>query len=308
MIQEIVWKHADYFQVQSITNEHLLDLCRSTSFTWTHQPKTLVLAANKNYFAQAYNNPDVLGIIATPQSIAISPFPDKESKAIITSGKAAELFYYLHNQQIHMQHITQNNNAMSCISPSASISATAVLGKNVMIADDVVIGHYCVVLDNTRIGCGSILHPFVTVGTEGFFSKIIMGKKTHIKHYGGVSIGENCIIHTGTNISRSVNFCEETVLSNNVHIGIHSNIGHDCFIGESTDISTRVVLAGRVQVGTNCWIGANATIANALKIGDGCSIKIGSVVIDNAAEQTELSGNFALDHRGNLKEYLKKRK
>ena len=307
ILQDIVSKSSD-FGIKYYINEHLLDECRVTSFTWTTQPFALVLSANRKYYNQAFANPNVNGIVATPSSVCQLSKDDNHDKAIIVADKAAELFYYLHNKAIHKKYLGKDETFPLGISPSASIAPTALIGNRVEIGDDVEIGPYCVVMDNTRIGRGTVLHPFVSVGTEGFFSKILMGRKTHVRHFGGVIIGENCVIHTGSNISRSVNYSEYTSLNDNVHIGIHSNVGHDCMIGEGTDISAKVLLAGRVRVGRNCWIGANVAIANALSIGDKSILRIGAVVIDNVNEQGELSGNFALEHRTNLKKFLRAKK
>jgi UDP-3-O-[3-hydroxymyristoyl] glucosamine N-acyltransferase len=143
----------------------------------------------------------------------------------------------------------------------------------------------------------------VTIGTDGFFSKMIMGKKTHIRHFGGVVIGNNCVIHVGTNIARSVNFNESTVLEDNVHIGARSNVGHDCKIGRNTDISANVQIMGRAEIGADVWLGANVGISNMVKVGNGAIVRIGSVVIEDVAEAEDVSGNFAIKHAMNLKNY-----
>lgn len=301
------------FGVKKIINQNTLFSCCKTSFVWSKSPQSLCLATNKYYFDLAVSNPNIAGIIASPQAVRHSQNIIKVG--IVVAEKADELFYYLHNKEIHLSDAKSNENNKitrerdnSSIAPSAVIDHTAILGKNVWIGDNVVIHSGCIVLDNCTIKRNSVLHPHVTVGTEGFFSKHVMGKKIHIRHFGGVRIGENCIIHTGTNISRSVNYDEDTIISDNVHIGIHANIGHDCQVGVNSDISAKALLAGRVRIGKNCWIGAGVTIANALTIGDGCKIMIGSVVISDVPEHATISGNFALTHTANLRRYMQNKR
>jgi UDP-3-O-[3-hydroxymyristoyl] glucosamine N-acyltransferase len=304
-------KHS-YFEIKQLFNQDTFYSCRKTSFVWSKSPFTLCLAVNRYYFDLAVNNPNITGIVATPQA-AFNAKSDIKAGVVITE-KADELFYYLHNKEFHL--LTDNregskqnkNNDKVFIDPSANIDRTAVLGENVWIGENVIIHPGCVILDNCTIKRDSVLHPNVTVGTEGFFSKYVMGEKIHIRHFGGVEIGENCIVHTGTNISKSVNYQENTTISNNVHIGIQSNIGHDCHVGFNSDISAKVLLAGRVRVGQNCWIGAGVTIANALAIGDNSKIMIGSVVITDVPENATVSGNFALDHSAQLRQYMEKKR
>lgn len=302
MIKSIVEEYTDHFDVINIFNINKMSQCKKTSFVWSNDPGSLCLAMDKRYFDQAAGNPNIVGIVTTPDIYEHDrSIPDK---LVIISKKADELFYFLHNAGIHVDDVSDTSDR-NYVAPSASISPTASLGRHVYIGDNVTIHHGCLVCDYTVIKRNTMLHPYVTIGTEGFFSKYIMGTKVHLKHYGGVEIGENCIVHTGTNISRSVNYGENTVLGDSVHVGIHSNIGHDCKVGAESDISAKVLLAGRVRVGRNCWIGAGTTISNALSIGENAAVKIGSVVIEDVPPGETVSGNFAVEHKKNLRMYLK---
>jgi UDP-3-O-[3-hydroxymyristoyl] glucosamine N-acyltransferase len=302
MIRKTLKENREIFGISTIFEENNLGECKRTSFTWSELPNTLCLATDKEYFQEALDNNNIRGIVTTPVIISQKEF----GKAVIVSEKASELFYFLHNMRIHDLH--ESPKKEHGIHPSSTISDDTTIGENVLIGKNVVIHDGCIVLDNTIIRDNSVLYHNVTIGTQGFFSKIILGKKTHIEHFGGVKIGENCIVHTGTNISRSVNSDEYTEIGNNVHIGIHSNIGHDCKIEENCDISAKVFLSGKVKIGTGCWIGASVAISNSVSVGANASIKIGSVVIDDIQTGHSVSGNFAYDHARNLKEFLKIKK
>lgn len=305
MLKSIVEQYKKSFNINDVINIDNLPGNIKTSFSWSEEKNSLCLAMNQKYFDQALINKNIVGIVTTPAAFKNSTF--QKDKTIIVSKKADELFYFIHNSKIHLSD-SNDQQDNTYVSPNAVISSSASLGDNVYIGDNVTIHHGCVICDNTVIKRDTVLHPYVTIGTEGFFSKYILGSKVHVKHYGGVEIGENCIIHTGSNISRSVNYGERTELGDNVHVGIHSNIGHDCKIGHDSDISAKVLLAGRVRVGRKCWIGAGVTISNALLIADNASIKIGSVVIEDVACGKTVSGNFALDHNQHLRTYLKAKK
>lgn len=291
------------FVILEIYQERYLDDCHRTAFTWTDLPNALCLTMTKEYFRQAIKNKNVKGIIALPAAVVYDkPF----EKAVVLCEKADELFYFLHNKRIHeIKPHFDSSMHKTMIAASAQISPTSILGNKVSIGENVVIHDGCVIHDNTIINKNCVIYDNVTIGTEGFFSKNILGKKTHVDHFGGVKIGENCIIHTGTNISRSANFGEYTTLGDNVHIGIHTIIGHDCNVGNNCDVSAKVLLSGRVKIGCNCWIGAAAVISNAIFVGDNASIKIGAVVIENVPPGESVSGNFAIKHNRNLKSFLK---
>ena len=300
MVLETIKTNSDIFRVSEIHEEHYLNECKRTSFTWSELPNTLCLATNKKYFEEAILNLNIKGIVSSPAAVIRDDF----NKAVVISEKADELFYYLHNKRIH-EISAFPYSFESYVSPAAKIAKSVILGKKIYIGENVTIHDGCIILDNTIIKDNSAIYHNVTIGTQGFFSKNILGKKTHIEHYGGVQVGENCIVHTGTNISRSVNIGEYTMIGDNVHIGIHSNIGHDCKIGNDCDISAKVFLAGRVKLGLACWIGGGAMLSNSIKVGDNANIKIGSVVIEDVPRGGTVSGNFAIRHEKNLKNFLK---
>lgn len=296
-----VERHAGHFGVSAVAHAEAIGAVRRTGFTWSDRPHTLCLATNRSYIDQARNNNNITGLVIHGRFG--QEVETLDGKLVICCDKPEALFYAVHNLAIHEQFGTW---AMpeSSIAASAQIAASAIIHDAVTVGENVVVHDGAIILPGTVIGDDCEIHPGVTLGTSGFFSKPVFGKKTHIRHFGGVSIGSNCIIHARSNIARSVNHGEQTQLADNVHMGIGVNIGHDCRVGADTDISTRVVLAGRVSVGRRCWIGAGALISNALEIGDDAEVKIGSVVVSDVAPAGVVSGNFAVDHRRRLKKHL----
>src|SRR5690348_10470193 len=85
------------FGVTEIVNPAVLARARLTAFTWSKQPGSICLAANKRYFKQAATNENI-AVIVCPQAAMDLP-PD--GKALFVAEKAAELFYLMHNLAIH---------------------------------------------------------------------------------------------------------------------------------------------------------------------------------------------------------------
>ena len=299
-----VERNADHFGICRVLQAEAAANLRRTGFIWSERPYTLCLAANRQYIAQALDNDNISGLIT--HSRFIDKLAGHEHKMVICCDEPAELFYAVHNLAIHKPFI-EPVTTESSIASNAQIAPSAIIHEGVTIGERVTIHDGVIILPRTVIREGSEIHPGVTLGTTGFFSKSIFGKKTQVDHFGGVSIGSNCIIHSRSNISRSVNHDEWTLIADNVHMGIGVNIAHDCKVDEDADISARVVLAGRVKVGRRCWIGAGVLVSNALTIGDDAEIKIGSVVVSDVEPATVVSGNFAVNHKQQLKAYLSRR-
>jgi UDP-3-O-[3-hydroxymyristoyl] glucosamine N-acyltransferase len=291
--------YASTFGVAEVRNPVHLQRARLTSFTWSRQHGTICLAADKSYYLQAADNPHVAVIICPRTAIARA----LSDKAVIVAARDTELFYTVHNAAVHRL-VDDWPARVPRVAPTAQVAHSAIIGPAVSIGEHCTIGERCLVTGPVDIGDDCIIHPHVTIGTEGLFSKKVLDTKIHIQHFGGVRIGGHCIIHAGSNVARSVNFNEWTDISDDVRIGIHVNIGHDCKVSRDVDVSGKVMLAGRVTVGEGAWLGAAAVVSNAINIGKGATVRIGSVVIEDVPDGADVSGNFAVDHTRRLREHL----
>lgn len=168
------------------------------------------------------------------------------------------------------------------IHPSASIDASAVVGK------DVAIGPHCVVEANAEIADGAMLEAQVYVGRG---AKV--GRKSHlhpnvsIRH--GCVIGERVIIHCGTVVgSDGFGFAPEkgkfrkipqvgnVVIEDDVEIGANTTIDRatmgETRIGCGTKIDNLVQIAHNVKIGKHCVIAAQAGISGSTQFGDYCRV------------------------------------
>ncbi|WP_163340997.1 DapH/DapD/GlmU-related protein [Desulfopila sp. IMCC35008] len=290
-----------YVGTETLNAEKLQDI-ESTSFTWTRTPKSLCLAANKQYLVQALQNENVYCIVTLPSLIT----DIASDKSFIITANAAEFFYTLHNAGVHRFKGRADSFVKSRVGANCNIADTAVISNSVSIGDNVSIGYGTYIGENTIIEGGVEIGPNCVIGVDGLFGKKIQGKNTHIKHFGGVKIGQDCKIHASVTVARSVNHSEFTTVNRAVHLGHRSNVGHDVTIGRDSTLSVGAVVCGRVIVGENCWIGAGAIVSNMCKIGDGAQVRIGSIVVKDVLADSDVSGNFAVDHRCNLRKYLRK--
>lgn len=292
--------YRELFGIREIMNPEALAEARATAFSWAELPGRVCLGLNRKYFDEAVANPNIVVIVASPAAVSAPP---AGKKAVIVADKADELFYGIHNLAIHER--AGKTAARRNIHPSAQLAPEArLVGEDIHIGANTVVHEGALLIGPLEIGPDCTIMPDAMLGTDGMFSKKILGRKQHVRHFGGVRLGRNVVIHAGTNVSKSVNFGEATTLGDDVNIGIGANIGHDCQIGDGTEISGRVMLAGRVSVGKDCWLGAGAILSNAIEVGDKAKVRIGAVVVDNVPGGGDVSGNFATDHTARLRELM----
>ncbi|MCB6994504.1 UDP-3-O-(3-hydroxymyristoyl)glucosamine N-acyltransferase [bacterium 210820-DFI.6.37] len=187
--------------------------------------------------------------------------------------------------------------ANSYISPYATIGENVKIGIGCVIEGDVIIGdgteihHNVVIRNKTRIGRHCMIHSGVIIGEYGFgYITDGNGRKTMLKHYGGVCIeddvhiGDNCVIIRGT--------IDDTVIHKGVKLNTMVHIAHNDIIGENTIITTPAHICGSVSVGKCCHI-AGEVIRNQRTIGDCVTVGLGAVVVNDIESNEVVVGNPA---------------
>ncbi len=209
------------------------------------------------------------------------------------------------------------------IASSAIVHPSAVIGRRVRIADQVVIGADCVVGDdadigagcilqgNIQIGAGALLHPRVTIypdvrigsrvvihsgaviGSDGFgFAPQSDESWMKIPQVGGVTIGDDVEIGANTSIDRGT--LEDTVIGNGVKLDNQIQIAHNVKIGDHTAMAACVGVAGSAVIGAHCQIGGAAGILGHLSIADGTIIGPMSLVMSSIDASGKYVGVFPL--------------
>lgn len=274
----------------------MLAKARQTGFVWTRQPGVVCLAMDRRYLQLAAGNPSVVAVIVPP----VLASADIGERSMIVAERPDELYHYLHAGQRFLPDARDEPS----VDAGAVVDPSAVLRGKVRVAEGAVIGPRVVIDGPVAVGAGVHVEAGAIIGCEGLYAKSIAGVRTHVPHFGGVEIGENVFIHAGAVIVRSAIRGEATRIGRGAHIGVMSNIGHDAQVGESATISSNAVIAGRVRLGDRCWIGASATISNMVRVGDDAHVRLGAVVLRDVPDGGDVSGNFALSHTRNMKEYL----
>src|SRR6516162_10889017 len=161
----------------------------------------------------------------------------------------------------------------------SQIHPTAIVAPGAELAGDVVIGPYCViggevrlgrrvsvwshaVVDGrTTIGEGTRLFPFTSVGLEpqdlkyrGEKSELVIGCNNTIREY--------VTMNPGTAGGGMV-----TRIGNNCLFMVGAHVAHDCLIGNHVIMANNATLGGHVMVGDRVVIGGLAAVHQFIRIG-----------------------------------------
>ncbi len=174
------------------------------------------------------------------------------------------------------------------VDPGASVGPNAVIGPGTTLAAGVVIGANCYVGERCHVGENTELRPNVVlcrdvtlgkhvlihsgavIGEDGFGFAHDGRGYLKIAQLGGVWIGDEVEIGSGTTIDRGA--LDDTVIESGVKIDNLVQIAHNVRIGANTIICGCVGIAGSSTVGKNCTIAGGVGIANHIHVTDGVTI------------------------------------
>ena len=200
------------------------------------------------------------------------------------------------------------------ISEKAAIDHSARIGKNVFIADYVVIGEKAIIGDNVKIYAGTVvgnqctigsntilyagvkiydeciignrctLHAGVVIGADGFgFAPQEDGTYKKIPQIGNVVIEDDVEVGSNTTIDRAT--LGSTRIRKGVKLDNLIQIAHNVEIGENTVIAAQTGIAGSTKIGKNCMIGGQVGIVGHLTIADDVKIQAQSGITKNITKK-----------------------
>ena len=147
------------------------------------------------------------------------------------------------------------------ISTTAKIGPYVVIGPEVEIGENVEIHSHVHIAGNTKIGDGTVIFPFASIGTipqdlkfKGENSKLEIGKNNKIREYVTINLGTE----GGGGLTK---------IGNNCLFMISSHVAHDCYVGNNVIIANNVPLGGHVTIEDNVVIGGNSAVQQFTRIG-----------------------------------------
>ena len=155
----------------------------------------------------------------------------------------------------------------SVIDVKANISKNVKVGPFCYICHKVELGEGVELISNvhiegnTKIGKGTKIFPFASIGTQPQDLKFNNEKNS-------LTIGENNLIREYVTINPgTAGGGSETLVGNNCLFMISSHIAHDCKIGNNVIIANNVPLGGHVTIEDSVVIGGNSAVQQFTRIG-----------------------------------------
>lgn len=161
-----------------------------------------------------------------------------------------------------------------------TIHPSALIGREVELADDVQIGPYCVLNGRVKlgkgvrlvgqaylegpvsIGDGTIVYPFACLGFPGQDFKFKLGSPT-----AGVTIGSGCLIREHVTIHAATNEHTPTSIGDRVFMMSNSHAGHDARVGNGVVMVNNSALGGHAQVHDGAIISGGSLVHQFNRIG-----------------------------------------
>ena len=197
------------------------------------------------------------------------------------------------------------------IAASASVGALVVIEAGASVAEGAVIGPHCVIGAGAAVGEQSrlaarvtlgagclvgarcIVHSGVVIGADGFGFAPTQGRWEKIEQLGAVRIGNDVEIGANTCIDRGA--LEDTVIEDGVKLDNLIQIGHNVHVGAHTAMAGCVGVAGSAKIGRGCTVGGGAVVLGHLTLADQVHISAASVVMRSIHKPGQYSGVFPID-------------
>jgi UDP-3-O-[3-hydroxymyristoyl] glucosamine N-acyltransferase len=201
--------------------------------------------------------------------------------------------------------------ATARIGRGVTVAAFVVIGADAEVADGARIGPHAVLGHGSRVGAGSvlharvslgdgcsvgercILHPGVVIGADGFGFAPHEGAWVKIEQLGAVRIGNDVEIGANTCIDRGA--LDDTVIEDGVKLDNLIQIGHNVRVGAHTAMAGCVGVAGSADIGAHCTIGGGAVVLGHLRLVDGVHVSAASVVTRSLLKPGHYTGMFPID-------------
>jgi len=160
--------------------------------------------------------------------------------------------------QIHETAVIEDG---ATIGQDAKIGPYCCVGVDSVLGDSVELKSHVVVEGHTKIGSGTVIFPFASVGHQ----------PQDLKYHGEVSrleIGSNNVIREHVTLNPGTEGGGLlTKVGDNCLFMVGSHVAHDCFIGDNAILVNNVTLGGHVEIGEWAIVGGMSAVHQFVRIG-----------------------------------------
>ena len=173
-----------------------------------------------------------------------------------------------------------------------NIHNTCIVHKDAKIGNNVRIGPYSIIEENTIIGDGTIICPYVHVKSGSIigknnkiFQNSTIGEDPQDLKYGNevtqLIIGNNNVIRENCTLNRGTSYANKTVIGNDCLFMAYVHVAHDCIVRDKVILANGVQLGGHVEIGYNATVGGMTPVHQFCKVGDHSFIGGGRVILQD---------------------------
>ena len=157
------------------------------------------------------------------------------------------------------------------------IHPTAIVDERAKLADDVIVGPWCLIEGDVELGPGCVLYERVSlrgplkVGPGNrFYPHAVIGLEPQDRNVNpsghGIVIGEGNWFREGVTIHPSTSD-HPTAVGDRNYLMANSHLAHDVRIGNDCNFANGVLLAGHAHVADRVTLGGNAVVHQFARIG-----------------------------------------
>ena len=175
------------------------------------------------------------------------------------------------------------------IGKNAQVGDYTKIYENAYIGDDVKIGKYCIIYPGaclyagTVLGDNVIIHANAVIGCDGFgFAPQEDGTWKMIVHSGFVIIEDNVEIGANAGVDRSQ--MGSTIIRSGCKIDNHCQIAHNVEVGKNTVMAAMTGVAGSTKIGEHCIFAGQVGVAGHLTVADNTTLGAQAGLLSNIKE------------------------
>jgi UDP-N-acetylglucosamine acyltransferase len=196
----------------------------------------------------------------------------------------------------------------------ASVHATAIVGPEVELADDVIIGPFSIIKGHVKIGSGTRVDSHAVIGSD--YGRVEMGKNNWILP--GACVGgapqdlsyknepTQLIVGDGNTIREAVTINIGTTkgggvtrIGNRCLLMAYTHLGHDCHFGDQVVVANSCQFAGHVVAEDFTRIGGMCAISQHVRLGKFSYIGGYSAINKDIIPFSIAQGRYALSRATN---------
>lgn len=179
------------------------------------------------------------------------------------------------------------------------IHHTAVVGPQVELGDDNIIGPFCVLQGPVVVGDRNFFSSHVSIGGAAeVHGHLFPASWEEESAEGGIRIGDDNILKEFVTVNTG--WQQETIIGNNAMLMGKAHLGHDVRIGDRVTISCAALIGGHTVVEGDATIGLGAALHQRLTVGVGSMTGMQSAVTRDVPPFTVCMGSPARASRLNV--------